>query len=458
MAHERGKFSSRMGFILAAAGSAVGLGNLVAFPVMASKNGGAAFLLVYLFFIAVICYPVMMAEVAMGRNTQRNPVGAFLKLSGGSRLWHAVGMLAILTPFMIAVFYSVITVWLLVYLRELVFGGLNMLADDASFGEIAARPTTFGYLIFLLMLVFVILLGGVKGGIERLARVLMPTLAVMLVALTIFVLTLDNAGVGIAYYLVPDFSRMNLAVSTARWAQAFFLAVAGMENPDYLRLVFQPRGQHRPLDANGGDRWTQTSLSSAGPSELCRRFSHSTRNTNYRRHCPRAAAQVIFSFLPKIFSFHGSRRGLFRREHRRHRILYPGVLRRADLAGFHHRDSHQLLDRRVQDLTAQGDSDPGRADGDLYHSRYDVSGNLRFLHQFHELRRRIEVFLRSGVGRVLRDHSAAGGLYRVHLLRLALEIERAGRRTRGRRSELSRLPAAPLYRPLARHGFRLFGS
>ncbi len=228
MARERGSFSSRMGFILAAAGSAVGLGNLVAFPVMASKNGGAAFLLVYLFFVAVICYPVMMAEVAMGRNTQRNPVGAFAKLSGGNRLWHAVGMLAILTPFMIAVFYSVITVWLLVYLRELLGGGLSMLAEDASFGEIVARPSTFAYLVFLLVLVFVILLGGVKGGIERLARVLMPTLAVMLLALTVFVLTLDNASVGIAYYLVPDFSRMDLAVINGALAQAFFSLSLGM--------------------------------------------------------------------------------------------------------------------------------------------------------------------------------------------------------------------------------------
>ncbi len=228
MARERGGFSSRMGFILAAAGSAVGLGNLVAFPVMASKNGGAAFLLVYLFFVAVICYPVMMAEVAMGRNTQRNPVGAFAKLSGGSRLWHGVGMLAILTPFMIAVFYSVITVWLLVYLRELLGGGLAMLAEDASFGAIVARPSTFAYLVFLLLLVFLILLGGVKSGIERLARVLMPTLAVMLLALTVFVLTLDNASVGIAYYLVPDFSRMDLAVVNGALAQAFFSLSLGM--------------------------------------------------------------------------------------------------------------------------------------------------------------------------------------------------------------------------------------
>ncbi|MBT7227727.1 MAG: sodium-dependent transporter, partial [Gammaproteobacteria bacterium] len=119
MSQDRGQFSSRLGFILAAAGSAVGLGNLVAFPVMASKNGGAAFLIIYLFFIAFICYPVMLAEISMGRKTQRNPVGAFSALSGGDKKWRLVGMLGILTPFMIAVFYTVITVWLVVYLKEI---------------------------------------------------------------------------------------------------------------------------------------------------------------------------------------------------------------------------------------------------------------------------------------------------------------------------------------------------
>lgn len=298
MAHERGKFSSRMGFILAAAGSAVGLGNLVAFPVMASKNGGAAFLLVYLFFIAVICYPVMMAEVAMGRNTHRNPVGAFLKLSGGSRLWHGVGMLAILTPFMIAVFYSVITVWLLVYLKELAAGGLGMLAEDASFGEIAARPTTFGYLIFLLVLVFVILLGGVKGGIERLARVLMPTLAVMLAALTIFVLTLENASVGIAYYLVPDFSRMNLEVINGALAQAFFSLSLGMGI-----LITYGSYFSREDSIAGSTRMVAIADTSiaffAGLLILPAIFAFDP-NTN-TDDLSTSSVGLIFSFLPKIF-------------------------------------------------------------------------------------------------------------------------------------------------------------
>ena len=228
MAQDRGQFSSKLGFILAAAGSAVGLGNLVAFPVMASKNGGAAFLFLYLFFIAFICYPVMMAEISMGRRTQRNPVGAFSSLSDGNKGWRIAGMLGILTPFMIAVFYTVITVWLVVYLKEIALGGLDRLSTEAAFGEVVARPSLFGYLVFLLAIVFLILLGGVKDGIERLARVLMPTLAVMLVLLTIFVLTLDNASAGLRYYLVPDFSKMNLSVVNGALSQAFFSLSLGM--------------------------------------------------------------------------------------------------------------------------------------------------------------------------------------------------------------------------------------
>ena len=228
MAEVRGQFSSKLGFILAAAGSAVGLGNIVAFPVMASKNGGAAFLIIYLLFIAFICYPVMLAEISMGRHTNRNPVGAFSDLSAGHPGWRLAGILAILTPFMIAVFYTVITVWLVVYVKEIAFGRLDLLSDENTFGEVVARPSLFGYLLGLLGLIFTILLGGVKGGIERLARVLMPTLAVMLVALTLFVLTLDNAVAGIRYYLVPDFSRMNLSVINGALSQAFFSLSLGM--------------------------------------------------------------------------------------------------------------------------------------------------------------------------------------------------------------------------------------
>ena len=228
MVEDRGQFSSRLGFILAAAGSAVGLGNLVAFPVMASKNGGAAFLIVYILFIALVCYPVMLAEIAMGRASQRNPVGAYSSLPGGGGLWRWAGKLAILTPFMIAVFYTVVTVWIVVYMVYTATGNLDYLARPDSFNAIVAAPSLFVYLMILLALVFVILLGGVKNGIERLARVLMPTLAVMLLLLVMFVLTLDNASAGIAYYLIPDFSQVDGSTINGALSQAFFSLSLGM--------------------------------------------------------------------------------------------------------------------------------------------------------------------------------------------------------------------------------------
>ncbi len=228
MATARGQFSSRLGFVLAAAGSAIGLGNLVAFPVMASKNGGGVFLFVYLLFVALICFPVLLAEIAMGRNTQRNPVGAFSALSGGHRGWRLAGKLAILTPFMIAVFYTIVTVWILIYLMRSLSGGLDTLADPATFEQVVGSPTLFIPFVFLQIILFTILLGGVKGGIERMARVLMPTLAVMLIGLILFVMTLENAGLGIRYYLVPDFSQLDGGVINGALNQAFFSLSLGM--------------------------------------------------------------------------------------------------------------------------------------------------------------------------------------------------------------------------------------
>jgi NSS family neurotransmitter:Na+ symporter len=298
MSQERGQFSSRLGFILAAAGSAVGLGNLVAFPVMASKNGGAAFLIIYLLFVALICYPVMMAEISMGRRTQRNPVGAFSELSGGMMRWRIAGWIAIITPFMIAVFYTVVTVWLVVYIKELASGNLAALTDEATFGEVVSRPTLFGYVALLLFVVFAILMGGVKGGIERLARVLMPTLAVLLILLTAFVLTLDNASAGIAYYLVPDFSKVNLSVINGALSQAFFSLSLGMG-------ILITYGSYFSREDNIAQSTRMVAIADtsvaffAGLLILPAIFAFDP-NTN-TDDLSTSSIGLIFSFLPKIF-------------------------------------------------------------------------------------------------------------------------------------------------------------
>jgi len=228
MSAVREHFGSRLGFILAAAGSAVGIGNLVAFPVAATKSGGGAFLLVYALFVFFICLPVMMAELALGRRADKDPVGAYRQLSGGSRPWTIPGWLALATPFMIAVFYLVVTVWVLGYLVETLRGNLDQLATEAHFGQFINSPIVFLYLVLLMLGINGILAMGVKDGIERAAKTLMPMLFVMLLGLVFFVLTREHAMLGVKYYLIPDFAKIDGAVVSKAMAQAFFSLSLGM--------------------------------------------------------------------------------------------------------------------------------------------------------------------------------------------------------------------------------------
>ena len=228
MAGSREEFGSRLGFILAAAGSAVGIGNLVGFPVGAAKNGGGAFLLIYALFVFLICLPVMLAEMSVGRHAGKDPLGAYSKLSDGAGHWKLAGWLSIITPFMIAVFYLVITVWIFGYLFESATGNLAALADPAMFGGFINDSTIFIYMVVVLAIVYLILQGGVKEGIEKAAKLMMPALFVMLLALVVFVLTRDNAMAGVEYYLIPDFSKINAAVINGALSQAFFSLSLGM--------------------------------------------------------------------------------------------------------------------------------------------------------------------------------------------------------------------------------------
>ncbi|MFI2811328.1 MULTISPECIES: sodium-dependent transporter [Microbulbifer] len=228
MSAAREHFGSRLGFILAAAGSAVGIGNLVAFPVAATKSGGGAFLLVYALFVFLICLPVMMAELALGRKSDKDPVGAYRQVSGGSIGWRIPGWFALITPFMIAVFYLVVTVWVLGYLVATLGGNLDQLAAGEHFGQFINSPIVFAYLVVLMLIINGILAMGVKDGIERAAKTLMPMLFVMLLGLVIFVLTQENAMLGVKYYLTPDLSKLNAEVVNNAMAQAFFSLSLGM--------------------------------------------------------------------------------------------------------------------------------------------------------------------------------------------------------------------------------------
>lgn len=228
MSVSREHFGSRLGFILSAAGSAVGIGNMVGFPVAATKNGGGAFLIIYAAFVFFLCLPVMMAEMALGRHSQRDPLGAYKKVSNNSQGWKLAGWSSIITPFMIAVFYLVITVWILGYFTQTILGNLDILAQANTFGDFIKSTDIFVYLTVVMGIVYFILVGGVKEGIEKAAKILMPSLFIMLIALVIFVLTLENAESGLRYYLLPDFSAVNGAMINGALSQAFFSLSLGM--------------------------------------------------------------------------------------------------------------------------------------------------------------------------------------------------------------------------------------
>jgi len=228
MNNNREQFGSKLGFILAAAGSAVGIGNLVGFPVNAAKNGGGAFLVVYALFVIAICLPVMIAELSMGRNTQKGPVGAYSGIAGSNSPWKIAGILGVLTPFMIGIFYTVISVWILGYLFMAATGDLVHLASDGSFGSFVSSNYIFAAMLGVVALIYFILKMGVQDGIEKVAKVLMPALFFMLIALVIFVLTLDNASAGVEFYVIPDFSKITATVINGALSQAFFSLSLGM--------------------------------------------------------------------------------------------------------------------------------------------------------------------------------------------------------------------------------------
>ncbi|GIV58707.1 MAG: transporter [Rhodothermaceae bacterium] len=228
----RDQWSGKFGFILAAAGSAIGLGNIWRFPYTAGENGGGAFVLIYLLFVALIGVPVLLAELAIGRKTQRNPVGAFKALAPASR-WPALGGLGVLTGFGILAFYSVVAGWTLGYLFMSITGALHKAttadASSAIFGELVADPFWAIVLAGLfLVLTIVIVRGGVSGGIERATKILMPLLFLILLALAVRSMTLPGAGEGIAYLFRPDFSKINTGVIMAAMGQALFSLSLGM--------------------------------------------------------------------------------------------------------------------------------------------------------------------------------------------------------------------------------------
>jgi len=227
----RGGFGTRMGFILAAAGSAVGLGNIWGFPTQVGRGGGAAFVIVYLACVFLICAPIMIAELAIGRHAKKDPIGAFRVIRPGSAWW-LTGLLGVLAGVGILSFYSVIAGWTIGYIYFTLTGAVHGSSEAIGefFGRFTANaPLTIGLTLVVLAGTAGIIAGGVQSGIERMTKLLMPLLFVLLGLLMVRALTLDGATVGLEYYLKPDPAKLfDISVINAALGQAFFSLSLGM--------------------------------------------------------------------------------------------------------------------------------------------------------------------------------------------------------------------------------------
>ena len=251
----RDGFTSKFGVIAAAAGSAVGLGNIWRFPYILGNSGGGAFLLLYLFFIIAFGVPVMTSELLIGRKAQKNVFGAFKSLAPG-KPWFLVGTMGVTAAFLILSFYSVVAGWTLEYVFLSAKGSLvgspeqiNNIFNDFMSDNFWPYFWTVVFLVFTALIV----LGGVKNGIEKYTKILMPLLFVLILILDIKAVTLPGAGKGVDFLFNPDFSKLTPGVILAAMGQAFFSLSIGMG-------VIATYGSYIPKSQNLGKTAVSVSL------------------------------------------------------------------------------------------------------------------------------------------------------------------------------------------------------
>lgn len=220
MDKKRGSFSNKMGFVLAAAGSAVGLGNLWRFPYLAAKYGGGIFLLVYLILAVTLGFTLMITEIAIGRKTGLSAIGAFKALD---KRFNFVGYLACVVPFIITPYYCVIGGWVVKYFAAFLTGQGSAAAGDEYFNGFISQATApvFWFALYILLTAVVVIF-GVEKGIEKASRIMMPLLIVLIIGVSIFCITRPGAGAGVKYYLLPDFSRFSATTVLAAMGQLFY--------------------------------------------------------------------------------------------------------------------------------------------------------------------------------------------------------------------------------------------
>ena len=217
---QRGNFSSKIGFVLAAAGSAVGLGNIWRFPYLAAQYGGGTFLLVYLILAVTFGFTLMTAEVAIGRRTGVSAIEAFKKLD---KRFGFLGILASAVPIIIFPYYSVIGGWVIKYFVTFVTGGVHKAASDTYFSNfIGTTAEPIGWFCLFIAFTAIIVLFGVQKGIENVSKFMMPVLVVLTIFIAIYGLTVDGAIEGVIYYLKPNMEDFSVKTILAAMGQMFY--------------------------------------------------------------------------------------------------------------------------------------------------------------------------------------------------------------------------------------------
>ncbi len=221
---DRANFGSRLGIVLATAGSAVGLGNVWRFPYMAGQNGGAVFLIIYVGCVLLLGIPCMISEFIIGRRAQANTARAYTKMAGGGP-WSAVGYLGVLTGFLITGYYAVVSGWCLQYIFASLMGHLQ---GDATyvenyFNQFISHPwKPIAWMLAFFAITHVVIVCGVQKGIERASKLLMPTLFILLLVIVVASCLLPGAGEGIRFLFMPDFSRVGHDVFLSALGQSFY--------------------------------------------------------------------------------------------------------------------------------------------------------------------------------------------------------------------------------------------
>ncbi|MDY0404332.1 sodium-dependent transporter [Virgibacillus sp. 179-BFC.A HS] len=294
--NQREHFATKIGFILAAAGSAIGLGAIWKFPYTAGQNGGGAFLLIFLLFTIILALPLLLGEFSIGRTAQQDAVRSFKKIAPNSG-WYWIGILGMVTCFILLSFYSVIGGWIITYLVKVADGSLLHLgaAEYAeAFGKTISNPyISVGSQFVFLFITIIVVAKGIQKGIEKTSSIMMPALAILFIILIIRAVTLDNAIAGMKFLFVPDFSKITSKTILNAMGQSFFTLSLGV-SVMITYSSYLPKNVNLPKSASSIVGMNILVVIFAGLAIFPAVFSFGMQ--------PDAGPVLLFNVLPTIFS------------------------------------------------------------------------------------------------------------------------------------------------------------